>query len=1050
MLAKGPPSRRTSKTLSASQQKAIEEKRLAGLLSCAECRRLKLRCDRTIPCGSCSRRGCSSICPSGVLEAGAAHVHQGGMRVGQLRTKIGIMAGRIRELEAALEKGHSLLDDKLLKIGRADEEPPEDPVRQLDGLGTLTLSENGEANYFGSSGGNESLIAREMMFDSNSDEEDEWEEYNPHPTPELFTAIVGPVVSEEPVNLPSEEDARRLAETYLSHGSLFFRAWKRDEMLDEVLPKLYSSDGASAHLQSAVFFAFAMAVYMNPLLLNGEHEVQAEQCPNEKRNSREDTIRALGLMGTYFSMVTRKHSRDSAWAALGLAAKLCQGAGLHRDPARWNLLPPLVQRRRLLFWEVYHSDISHSIALGRPPTTPLSFVDCEFPDDDGEPDICSLRYQYSRDAYVPIMDLALSAHPTKRSYREILELDAKIRHLPVAKTQPSEDPLKIFYSNQYLNAVMLTLHRSNLAQAILDGTAAAKDGKPFDPFDSTQTPFASSVSAAYHAAEAISRDLYDLAEKHFEYAGRVWFLTYHGFSAGLVLGALASRAPGSTYTPKTLMTLSLVVDGVFAKYAHISARHRTAYLMLRKLRTRAVRQYTAFLEAKAGTRAGSNQSGGDCTVSGRGAPGIGSGIGFGPGAVDPNDPMFHIKLDSDPESEGENGTRNLLENSNNPDTNPVNPLPTFESKVALFGGTKNVLLSLKGKKGKSKKRTKNAEGVSASASPESTTDTNSSQKDYENARSNVATGGSMPSVDTFNALAGASNAMDVFMSDIDIRDLGMGSQFDGMEGVEAGIVMGMALEDIGLSSSGAAGSSGSTTYGGIETQVNPFSAYQQQYGEFPARSSLSPVSPEASSPLQQQQSQETQGSPESLTATAQAAQMYMGMFPYSSNTAADLNMFSSFSQSSTTQSPTSLPTTASSPIPTSTSPPAFMNNPAELYTRFAEFMARKGLGPPPQQQQMPMTNQMSRQNQQGYEYMMNQNNNSYNYGGGTNSNPNPALNSVYSGAPPSTANAEFDADIDAFLRSLQSSGGMGTGIGAGGGGGAGAGTGLPYGQVYGQ
>lgn len=80
---------------------------------------------------------------------------------------------------------------------------------------------------------------------------------------------------------------------------------------------------------------------------------------------------------------------------------------------------------------------------------------------------------------------------------------------------------------------MLTLHRSNLAQAILDGTAAAKDGKPFDPFDSTQTPFASSVSAAYHAAEAISRDLYDLAEKHFEYAGRVWFLTYHGFSAGV-------------------------------------------------------------------------------------------------------------------------------------------------------------------------------------------------------------------------------------------------------------------------------------------------------------------------------------------------------------------------------------------------------------------------------------------------------------------------------------------------------------------------------------
>ncbi|KAJ3715520.1 hypothetical protein C8R42DRAFT_223054 [Lentinula raphanica] len=34
-------------------------------LSCCECRRLKLRCDRTFPCGSCKKRGVSDICPDG-------------------------------------------------------------------------------------------------------------------------------------------------------------------------------------------------------------------------------------------------------------------------------------------------------------------------------------------------------------------------------------------------------------------------------------------------------------------------------------------------------------------------------------------------------------------------------------------------------------------------------------------------------------------------------------------------------------------------------------------------------------------------------------------------------------------------------------------------------------------------------------------------------------------------------------------------------------------------------------------------------------------------
>lgn len=53
-----------------SKSQEQELKRARGAISCAECRRLKLKCDKTVPCSSCKRRGCASICPNGSLTTG--------------------------------------------------------------------------------------------------------------------------------------------------------------------------------------------------------------------------------------------------------------------------------------------------------------------------------------------------------------------------------------------------------------------------------------------------------------------------------------------------------------------------------------------------------------------------------------------------------------------------------------------------------------------------------------------------------------------------------------------------------------------------------------------------------------------------------------------------------------------------------------------------------------------------------------------------------------------------------------------------------------------
>ncbi|KAF7370826.1 Fungal-trans domain-containing protein [Mycena sanguinolenta] len=154
-------------------QDGLAKKRRKGAtrLSCAECRRLKLRCDRSIPCGSCIKRGCGAICPDGSLTTG-----QGNRFVlastQELHEKIAELANRVRELEDALRSSHQhlsnephpLLSEELLRIkaplqrevpafrnqpqGHAIKEEEHNPD-VVDAFGSLSITLSGSAKYFG-------------------------------------------------------------------------------------------------------------------------------------------------------------------------------------------------------------------------------------------------------------------------------------------------------------------------------------------------------------------------------------------------------------------------------------------------------------------------------------------------------------------------------------------------------------------------------------------------------------------------------------------------------------------------------------------------------------------------------------------------------------------------------------------------------------------------------------------------------------------------------------------------------------------------------------
>ncbi|KAL1692923.1 fungal-specific transcription factor domain-containing protein [Schizophyllum commune] len=283
--------RESAQTAQTMQDKEL--KRARGAISCAECRRLKLKCDKTVPCSrqvahvrlsrSCKRRGCSAICPNGSLKTG-----QGTRFVladtEKLHHKIAQMSDRIRQLEDALallqstmtNEPHPLLSRDLMKIkssidlhSAVDEQESDQPASApepdespLDQFGTLAIRDDGGATFYGRSAGSERETAD-----------------SPESTPPLPSAQVlgqsydNPSLVEHMSNmfpfqptyasvsfaqlrscLPHWERASALFALYLEVGPWFFGVVTRGQVEDEIIPLWYPESDASNNASTSSHF----------------------------------------------------------------------------------------------------------------------------------------------------------------------------------------------------------------------------------------------------------------------------------------------------------------------------------------------------------------------------------------------------------------------------------------------------------------------------------------------------------------------------------------------------------------------------------------------------------------------------------------------------------------------------------------------------------------------------------------------------------------------------------------------------------------------------
>ncbi|KAG7098726.1 hypothetical protein E1B28_000639 [Marasmius oreades] len=613
-------------------QEKTDIRRVKGQISCAECRRLKLKCDKKTPCSSCLRRGCGSVCPTGTLT------NTPGKRMvvsdtTALHKKIEEMGQRIRQLEDALAilqssisaERHPLLREEYLKIKfppalsdtnlvkEEKEGSNSQDVELSDALGTLTLGEYGDTRYLGRSAGSESLLGVAAELHTTESRPTSYTFVSEEVAQLSYSFPFGGGTWNVPHSLrlilsflPPKLRAWSLCETYLAQGTITTKVVLRDELIDEILTPVYryvesfasnedqdeEAIPVSPHRLAILYLVFALGslwdLTIPPYSVEAENFFELGRACLSLRNvfgSLEiGTVQALALASLYHSHGGPRLSPETAWCLMGLCARLLYRLGLHSESPQWHLEPKLVQRRRTLFWEIFTLDTFFSLNLGRPPSMNISFVDCPLPDEDPTMDEERERcmrwgWKFAKDVVVSVSAATLT--PKIPEYDVILELDKKLRQQGMPPdynyaTDTCFQPRGLLMSA----FTWLHIHRSFFVKAILDF--------PHNPMSS---PYAPSFLAAYRAATMIIQLDVKWFSKHPALMSRSFMIFNSLFTAGVVVGSIVTRCPNSPLASRAFIELGLTVE-MFSMMHECSSRARAAHTILKKFHDKAGRTFS--------------------------------------------------------------------------------------------------------------------------------------------------------------------------------------------------------------------------------------------------------------------------------------------------------------------------------------------------------------------------------------------------------------------------------------------------------------------------
>ncbi|KZT70724.1 hypothetical protein DAEQUDRAFT_724848 [Daedalea quercina L-15889] len=604
-------------------------KRRNAPLSCAECRRLKLRCSRVFPCASCVKKGCAAICPDGHLTTGKGNRFVLA-NTESLHDKINQLSTRVRQLEDALEEAHAktslemhpLLTDELRQIKRPLERESQEELPQqveaeaaevIDAVGSLSITDGGHTKFYGTTAN-----AWYLLQNEEGDEETSESPQSILPTTPPWLSYTFPLGDSVPEALsgsraalvgylPDATEARRLANLYFKHAAWMYTPIPEPEYNEVVFSRFYENAGWAdqdpdySHKMGILFLSFALGSLLDLDSTSSSDDVaryyqlgRAALCLDSiLEHYTIPAIQALIMMCHFMFLSNIDGPR---WMVMGLAVKMALTLGLHRDGNKWNLDPDEAFRRRSLFYELFTYDSWQSITFGRPPSFSMAYIDCQLPQgpviktDGGEPEMsfAAWKHRFAAQCQSVVHEQVFGARLP--SHRQLMELDKKIRefYLPPSLrvrgfggnkiesvTPPTyQQDLQSYCAFSIREITIFYMHRGFFATALQE--------LPDDPLGHKYAP---SVLAAYNSACSYVGLIKSNYSQYPRLVGCMWFYLTHVFSCGIVLGAIPSKSPGMKLARSAQSQLDTAL-GLFEAVGH-DPRAAKVLPILRKLKARA-------------------------------------------------------------------------------------------------------------------------------------------------------------------------------------------------------------------------------------------------------------------------------------------------------------------------------------------------------------------------------------------------------------------------------------------------------------------------------
>ncbi|GMK58328.1 hypothetical protein CspeluHIS016_0503600 [Cutaneotrichosporon spelunceum] len=404
--------------------------------SCAECRRLKSKCDRVFPCSNCRRRGCALICPDGDLGcmqgkrlvlASTEQLHE---RIAQLETALSKAHGLVSSVQ------HPLLAPEFLDGGFASQAPPPASDSMAVDVDSLERAASSEEAVVGPDADNAAGTASTTGFLPV--------DFHPDVVPRsVVMNRLRTVINA----LPSRERAREIADRFFIESEWFNFILRREEYDALYEPSVFApteENPLSPHKLACVFMVCTLQMYLDPTRdcdsvdgLVALYWDTVQQCFDTHCGwaATVPGVQALALM-TWFVNYASKGGGDTGpttsslhWLRRMTAA--CQELELNKEPH-----PSLPMRQanfhRRVFWEATVLDCVIAPSYGHHTGIPIEQIEVRYPSD--VPQWAVLRYEYIRRVSYPATDLGLrpdSNPPTPSEIRGLEEL--LVRYGPEAQ-----------------------------------------------------------------------------------------------------------------------------------------------------------------------------------------------------------------------------------------------------------------------------------------------------------------------------------------------------------------------------------------------------------------------------------------------------------------------------------------------------------------------------------------------------------------------------------------------------------------------------------------